>query len=376
MYGTTGVSGSSASAANALYTSPDGTNWTLRTGWSIGPANPQNEAVAYNGTTWAYIPAQVNTPGQTACMISSTSISGTWTKATLTGAATNTSVTDICIGGTTNSFCIVVTGLNNCDYTPNGASLIYTSTNGTSWTSQTNPANYSTGSLVGCAGYYVSVSNGGVIICTSQRMYYSATGNAAYTDITSSALGAATSAITSISYANGQFIATVSNVSNSTTNAGVFISTTGASGTWSRVATNPNNPPYLGSTFGKIRWNGTFYVHSLGSTIYYSTDLINWNNTSITNSYGTTAVLSSKFWGQVSNPVTFTNGTTLVAANKYVYSVDSNSYTTATQFPTPILSIGTGQPFVPSGSSIAANASVATTNGPGGYGGTVAIIKT
>jgi len=282
----------------------------------------------------------------------------TWTKRPFTGPVAQSGVCDLCFGGTSNVFVYPINSGTGCANAASALAYLFYSTNGTSYTAATiTPGS---GIYIGCAAYA-----SGVVVCTDQKVFYSA-GGITYTDITSNVLGSATVAgIASISYANGQFILGVGTGANSSI-TGLYTSTTGASGSWStKLAINPAFPPYLGSNgastlpnIGKIRWNGTIYLQNIGTTAYYSTDLINWNSSSIT-ANGYTAVLSSKFWGLFATSGAYSNnGATFTAATRYVQSIDSNSYTAATQFPVPTSS-GNGSGTV-----------------PGGFGATVAIIKT
>ena len=343
-----------------MLTSTDGTTWTARTSWNVAAANYYNDAVAFGASIYVAIAdsnqySSTNVPSA----ISSPDLV-TWTKRSFTGPVASAGVCDLCFGGTSNVFVYPINSGNGlCGNTANALAYLFYSTNGTSYTAATiTPGS---GIYIGCAAYA-----SGVVVCTDQKVFYSA-GGITYTDITSNVLGSATVAgIASISYANGQFILGVGTGANSSI-TGLYTSTTGASGSWTKVAINPSFGPYLGSTggsgslpnIGKIRWNGTIYLQNIGTTAYYSTDLINWNSLTISPSSGFTAVLSSKFWGTVYNAGSYSNnGATYTAATRYVQSIDSNSYTAATQFPVPTSS-GNGAGTV-----------------PGGLGATTAIIKT
>ena len=381
MSGTAGAGSSTAAAtANAMLTSTDGTTWTARTSWNVAAANYYNDAVAFGASIYVAI-ADSNqySSGNIPSAISSPDLV-TWTKRPFTGPVAYSGVCDLCFGGTSNVFVYPINSGNGaCNNAANAIAYLFYSTNGTSYTAATITAG--SGIFIGCAAYA-----SGVVVCTDQKVFYSA-GGITYTDITSNVLGSATVAgIASISYANGQFILGVGTGANSSI-TGLYTSTTGASGSWTKVAVNSSFAPYLGSTggsgslpnIGKIRWNGTIYLQNIGTTAYYSTDLINWNSLTISPSSGFTAVLSSKFWGTVYNVGGYSNNsTTYTAATRYVQSIDSNAYTTATQFPTPVITIGTGSTYTYNATyvSLVLNAPLAPFNAPGGLGATAAIIKT
>jgi hypothetical protein len=408
--GTAVAISSAAVTANAMYTSPDGSTWTLRTGLNIRGGNQQADAVAYNGTTWVTCAISTTvTPSPTGSITYSSSISTAFTKVVLT--STLSACVDICYGGTNNVFVVPIASLNSCSYLMDNGLNIYTSTNGSSWAAQTLPTGWTSAIPVGCAGY-----SGGVVLCTSQKIFYSATGNATYSDITSNVTGFATvgivnNGITSISYANSQFIITIGNNTTTSNNAaGIYVSTTGASGTWSKLAVSPVNSPYLNggdspTNLGKIRWNGNIYVHSIFTNsnnnpncqTYYSADLINWFNATIqangqfgaasvgmqTHNLGATAVLGSKFFGatNIGFNLYLNNNTTYVAATKFLHSFDSSGYTTATQFPTPVVrgdetnSLSYSPLYLNNISNTSAGG-IPNASGYGGYANTVALIKT
>ena len=402
--GTAAANSSAAATANAVYTSSDGVTWTLRTGLNIQGLASQNDAVAYNGSAWVGCANSANAGGQTACVIHTSSITSGFTKVALTGAAVDSGVVDICYGGSGNVFVVTSAIFDGCSSIYTNGRYIHTSTNGTSWTSQTVPTGWSDTRVVGSAAY-----SGGVVLCTSQKIFHSATGTSPYADITTNVLGSATvgtngNGITSISYTNSQFIMVVG---ANTTIAGVYTSTTGASGSWTKLACSAVNPPMVTSGtwptyIGKIRWNGSVYVHSIytgaggppNTILFYSLDLINWFGTTISfgNTFGpigpanynvgSLCVLGSKFFSAVSGQAGYVdNYTRYVAATKFVYSFDTPGYTTATQFPTPTVrgldnsTLSTAPGYLTNSNNMF-GPGTPNSSGGGGYANTVSLIKT
>ena len=402
--GTAAANSSAAATANAVYTSSDGVTWTLRTGLNIQGLANQNDAVAYNGSAWVGCADSAYAGSQTACVIHTSSIASGFTKVALTGAAINSGVVDICYGGSGNVFVVTSAQFDTCSNNYTNGFYIHTSTNGTSWTSQTVPTGWTSARVVGSAAY-----SGGVVLCTSQKIFHSVNGASPYADITTNVLGSATvgtisNGIMSISYANSRFIMVVG---ANTTVAGVYTSTTGASGSWTKLATSAVNPLNVSSGvwptyIGKIRWNGSVYVHSIytgaggpsNTILFYSLDLINWFGTTISfgNTFGpigpsgynvgSLAVLGSKFFGAVSSQAGYVdNFTRYVAATKFVYSFDTPGYTTATQFPTPTVrgldnsTLSTGPIYLTNSNNVF-GPGTPNSSGGGGYANTVPLIKT
>lgn len=299
--GTATAESTAASTASALITSTDGVTWTSRT--AVNPI-----AVAYNGSIYvmlanpAYLGSQV--------LWTSTDLS-TWTKRTgvlqagyYAGA--------IAYGGTGGNFVILSGTWDNCNGFGFGTTIAYSSTNGTTWTAMT-----ATSPATGLAK--IAAYSGAVIALGSAttKVFYSATGAGAWTEIATGVAGAVT--YYDISYANSRFILT--------TSGGIYTSTTGATGTWSLIGAVPVGTP---AERGKYIWNGTLYYSNW--TGKFSTDLITFYSASeLTNlgiSYGVSyySVFDNKFYGRSSS-----------GAVKYV---DANAYTTATQFPIGYVSTG------------------------------------
>ena len=295
--GTATALSTAASTASALITSTDGVTWTSRTAVNL-------YGIAYNGSIYVLL-AVPNSPG-TQTLWTSTDLS-TWTKRTgLFSAGYYPGA--IVYGGTGGNF-VTLLGTWCCGFQL-GSGIAYSSTNGTTWTAMTN---------TGVGLTRIAAYSGAVIALGSAttKVYYSATGAGTWTDIATGVAGAIT--YHDISYTNSKFILT--------TSGGIYTSTTGATGTWSLIGTAPTG---TAPERGGFIWNGTLYYSNF--TYKFSTDLITWYAASeLTNlgiSYGVsyTTVFDNKFYGRSST-----------GAVKYV---DTNTYTTATQFPVGYVSTG------------------------------------
>ncbi|UOF79773.1 tail collar domain [Caudoviricetes sp.] len=298
--GSAAAKSAAAATANALYTSTDGITWTSRTAWNLAndvyaASRPDEERIAYGGGV--YVATTLSSNTNYTVQYSSDLV--TWSKANLSGTDASAQYTTmVAFGGTSNVFITQGYATNGCS---SALSAIQYSTNGSSWSTVTVGAGLSTTYyLSSAAGYSGALLYINYVSPTVYKLAYSATGTS-FTDITSDIT---TGLPYCISYANGRFIVSTS------TNA-IFTSTTGATGTWTRVTTSGPSP-------SKIRWNGTAYVTASG---YYSTDLINWGTSSVTTTYGVSAVANSnKLYSRI--------GTAF-------YWWDFNSYTAGTQFPVP-----------------------------------------
>ncbi len=284
-----------SATANALFTSTDGINWTGRTAWNLGTLSNIEPRVAYgNGIYMATVK-----PGNSAYNVQYSSDLSTWTKGTLSGTAANGNQGThfVVFGGTSNVFLTQGYLDDGCS---TGTSTIQYSTNGSTWTAATFGGAASSGFVNSSAGY----SGGVVMHLPGNGLWYSASGTS-FTNITSSITFTGQN-LGYVSYANGQFILSISNGT-------LWTSTTGASGTWTLKTTTGRN--------SKIFWNGSIYATADG---WYSSDLIEWASSSTTTTYGVQAVANSgKFYSR---------------STTAIYWWDMNAYNSSTQFPVPNVS--------------------------------------
>jgi hypothetical protein len=313
------VASSSAAAANGYTYTSDGVTWTSATGWTPGVIVGGNnyQTVAYVNGIYMVCMFQ-NNPTYGAIAYGS-SISAITNKVIVaSNAGYFSSACSLTAGGTSNVFVASFSSYQCCGA---GTAAIYvsSSTNGTSWSAVTLPGVITTYfNVVGGAGY-----SGGIVLIqnvgASSHIWYSASGTGTYTDITSN-FGTMTSINypTNVSYANGQFILTMY--------GNIYVSQTGASGTWSIASTYGFGPQ---NGIFPISWNGTYYAQGQ----LYSSDLKNWQASPSSGQGGSTA-LGTKFYSQ--------NAT--YGANSW----GASSYS-ATQFPTPVITSPTVASFQNSG---------------------------
>lgn len=327
-----------SNTANALTTSTDGINWTLRTGVTMS-SDSNKQLIAYGNSKYVLLTAYNNYQ----YMQTQDSPDGiTWTQrqnnTVPRGDPANT-WGDIVFGGSSNRFVRGRTGTfyNGGCVQNSGTVWLEYSSDGITWTTGTSVATAS-GSNVFMYGGYIA-TNGSAFVATAASssgtnyIWYSTDG-ATWTDITSNINSVSTivGGIGFPSYVNNQFILS--------SGAGqIYTSSTGASGSWTLLTANN---AYLQGA--RVRGNANAYVIVNGGTTYFSTDLLNWM-TPTNFGLGTITITATpstgtRFYG--------TGGT----SNSYY--VDLYNYTTATQFPVPtMVSNGSSSPF--SGSSIPTN---------------------
>lgn len=354
--GTT-VQTTTATIANGMATSTDGTTWTLRTGCNLGSYYTGNQVSFGNSVyvmhsqftatnTWQY----QTTPDGVTFTTRSYSI----------GAANSSAYPfEIAYGGTSNRHVAFITwntqtAVSCGTQTATTVRAIY-STDGVTWT---------TGDTVTLSSSTVYYIYGGIAAYSGGFVYYAyrsdgtnlvkhSVDGATWTDITANINSVATinSALTGISYVNGRFILTAYN--NASLTNQIYTSTTGASGSWTQLV---NASTGVGA-LGKVRGNLNSYVANAGTSFttagtgpsVLSNDLLNWvavPNLGLGNiSVYATPSTGTRFYGGVS-----TN-----AAGSYL--CDIYNYTTATQFVVPKLNTyATGTQSSPySGNNVSIN---------------------
>ena len=261
--------------ALAYYYSSDGVTWTGVTGIPPnGYAGVQD--YAYINGVYAFAPLLQAGNLQVGVYYGSSPSTITTKGIAVSGTSVNYeySYPMLTSGGTSNVFVYSFsTYFCSCAGTGTNTIQVFTSTTGAtgSWTAATIP---------GYTGYYGAFLRGaggpsGVVLVqsytTSSKVWRSSTGTGTYTDITSD-FGTLTAVNypVGISYANGQFILRTygGSVNGVTTYGKIYVSQTGASGTWQLIPTGAIYP----SSEGQITWNGTYY--SVDN--YFSADLRNW----------------------------------------------------------------------------------------------------
>lgn len=304
--------GQATGLANASFYSTDGVNWTSATSYSIPATFPNQDAVAFGNSI--YVMAGANLIGTGNNIQYASTPGGTWTRASV-GGISRSATGCLAFGGTANVF-IVGAWQDSCG----SRSWInyYSSTNGSTWTVLPTVTNFNNWEPRGIAAY-----SGGVVIATTNSLgnvlWYSATGNTGYTNISSS-IGSP-SEVYSVSYGNGIFVVRAPN--------GTWTSTTGAGGSWTQVSTVDQG---TACRFSPLRWSGTAWVDS--ATGRYTKDFTNYG--SVSSTLSATAILNGRAYNKV---------------NKTISSYDFNAYTTATQFPVPSISntVPTAGVFLESG---------------------------
>jgi hypothetical protein len=286
--------------SGAMLYSTDGVNWTAATSYSIFGTRYACDQVAYgNGV---YVMAGKNLVGGNQNIQYASSPGGTWTRATV-GAAGNSGTGMLAFGGTANVFLVAVYN----DACGPSINTIYYSTNGSTWTVTPTVLGFTGADPRGIAAY-----SGGVVVgngaAPTYNLWYSATGTSGYTNISASV--GSPDWVYNVSYGNGIFVVRTSN--------GTWTSTTGASGTWTKVST------VGGYNYQPLRWSGAAWVDSAGGR--YTKNLIDYGY--VPSILAATAVLGGRAYNKV---------------NKTISSYDFSSYTTATQFPVPTITNGVAQ---------------------------------
>jgi hypothetical protein len=286
--------------ANAMLYSTDGVNWASPTSsYSIPATFPNQDAVAFgNGI---YVMASATLAGATGGnnIQWASTVGGAWARASA-GTAGRSGTGCLAFGGTANVF-LVATWYESCGRTWLG---YYHSTNGSAWTGLPTVTNFNAYEPRGIAAY-----SGGAVIgtanSTGNNLWYSATGNSGYTNISSSI--SSPSEVYNVSYGNSIFVVRASN--------GTWTSTTGAGGSWTQVSTVDLG---VAVRYSPLHWSGTAWVDS--ATGRYTKNFINYGSAGST--LAATAILSGRAYNKV---------------NKTISSYDFNAYTTATQFPAPAI---------------------------------------
>jgi hypothetical protein len=287
--------------ASAMLYSTDGVNWTAATSYSILATHPNQDAVVFGNSIYVMAAGNLAASGGGNNIQYASTPGGTWTRASV-GVISRSGTGCLAFGGTANTFLV---GLWNDSCGSRSWLQYYHSTNGSTWTALPTVANFNGYEPVGIAAY-----SGGAVIGTSagsgtSNLWYSATGNSGYTNISAS-IGSPLN-VYNVSYGNSIFVVRASN--------GTWTSTTGAGGSWTQVSTVD-----LGASvrYSPLHWSGTAWVDS--ATGRYTKDFINYGSASST--LAATAVLSGRAYNKV---------------NKTISSYDFNAYTTATQFPVPAI---------------------------------------
>jgi hypothetical protein len=300
---------SASAGANAFSITTNGTSVTTTiSGWTPSTTGASNGSFHMTGVYYDYC------SGGTAAYQYSTSFTSGWTKGSVPWGNTGGDSNILLYGGTGNVFLMSQRGFVT------STTMLYSSTNGTSWSACT---------FTGLSNSYITAGaaySGGVVVSTvslsgPQKIWYSASGTGTYTDITSSFTFPVNSNNTNycgISYSNGKFILTIYALpANGGTS--IYTSTTGASGTWTLQGKNVASgsvTPYF-----PVRWNGSVYQASTS----YSYDLITWG-TSYSANLGTA----------INNNTHYPVGTKFLSYyNGAAYSFDHNGYNSSTQFPLP-----------------------------------------
>jgi hypothetical protein len=253
----------------------------------------------------------------------------TWTAYAFGGS----SEPSIAFGGTSNRFVIISGDAVNGCVSP--ASVRYSS-DGITWASAATSLTPATNN----GHYYIAGSPDAFIAMFSSGIWRSTDGNT-WTNITADTNGAPTNV--KVYYVNGRFVIMSSTV--------VYSSITGAAGTWSQVGTLPSGVNGFDSD---LTWNGSMYIASSTGineySIRYSYDLITWGFRSVTPGgfirFRFSGVIGEKFMATNTDATTAAGGA-LVA--KSVYSMTSDGYDFATQFPVPssaILAPVSGSPAI------------------------------
>ena len=296
---------SAALVADAIRYSTDGVNWTSLSGIPPNVASATQPWFAYKTGVYAYIPAQ-DFSGAVGVVYGS-SVAAMTTKGTVAtlGGTIYTGSSELVVGGTSNVFVATFATYICCGSGTNNVYAYSSSTAATgSWTAITIPSPSLVALLkaaAGATGVVIYQPNG-----ASTKIWRSATGTGTYTDVTSSfPTATVASHVNRVSFANDQFIATL-------TTGEVYVSQTGASGTWILLAPAGSYT----ETTSLIRWNGSVYA----SISFYSTNLINW----YASPGRADAVLGNSFYSAQATPT----------AIGRVRSYGSTPYS-ATQFPAP-----------------------------------------
>jgi hypothetical protein len=299
--------------ASAMLYSTDGVNWTAATSYSVLATFPNQDAVVFGNSI--YVMAAGNlaaSAGGNNIQYASTP-GGTWTRASV-GVISRSGTGCLAFGGTANTFLV---GLWNDNCGSRSWVAYYHSTNGSTWTALPTVSQFNNYEPKGIAAY-----SGGAVIGTDNNtggnnLWYSATGNSGYTNISSS-IGSP-SQVYNVSYGNSIFVVRASN--------GTWTSTTGAGGSWTQVSTVA-----VSSNYSPLHWSGTAWVDS--ATGRYTKNFINYGSAGST--LAATAILSGRAYNKV---------------NKTISSYDFNAYTTATQFPVPAITntVSTSAAFLESG---------------------------
>jgi hypothetical protein len=299
--------------ASAMLYSTDGVNWTAATSYSVLATLPNQDAVVFGNSI--YVMAAGNlaaSAGGNNIQYASTP-GGTWTRASV-GVISRSGTGCLAFGGTANVFLV---GLWNDGCGSRSWVQYYHSTNGSTWTALPTVSQFNNYEPKGIAAY-----SGGAVIGTDNNtggnnLWYSATGNSGYTNISSS-IGSP-SQVYNVSYGNSIFVVRASN--------GTWTSTTGAGGSWTQVSTVA-----VSSNYSPLHWSGTAWVDS--ATGRYTKNFINYGSAGST--LAATAILSGRAYNKV---------------NKTISSYDFNAYTTATQFPVPAITntVSTSAAFLESG---------------------------
>lgn len=301
--------------ASAMLYSTDGVNWTAATSYSVLATMPNQDAVVFGNSIYVMAAGNLNAGAAGNNIQYASTPGGTWTRASV-GAISRSGTGCLAFGGTANTFLV---GLWNDSCGSRGWVQYFHSTNGSTWTALPTVTNFNNYEPKGIAAY-----SGGAVIGTTNNtggnnLWYSATGNSGYTNISAS-IGSPFE-VYNVSYGNSIFVVRASN--------GTWTSTTGAGGSWTQVSTVDLG---IAVRYSPLHWSGTAWVDS--ATGRYTKNFINYGSAGST--LAATAILSGRAYNKV---------------NKTISSYDFNAYTTATQFPVPAITntVSTSAAFLESG---------------------------
>ncbi|MCM3629485.1 InlB B-repeat-containing protein, partial [Paenibacillus glycanilyticus] len=211
-----------------------------------------------------------------------------WTSRSLPGESGTT-----LYGVTYGNLGYVAVGASN-DINFNQTQAILTSSNGTTWVSQTAAGSGALNAVAFGGGTYVAVGSGGTILSSPNGVNWTAQNSGV------------TTTLRGITYGNGLFVAV------------------GSSG---KILTSPNGadwtastPPASGTFYGAAYGDGTFLIVGGNGAILSSSDGQNWQQ----RTSGTTAVLYGAAYVNGEFMALGSNGTILMAQHKRNYTAGPN----------------------------------------------------